>query len=78
MELPQAPPVVLLNAWYPKILAENYVQIVADAYTTSDIIYKWDQIAITIDSDASNALPNFRISAFRNKSCDSITNTGVF
>lgn len=47
-----------------------------DAYTTSDIIYKWDRTAVTIDKDAKNILPNFRISAFENKSCDSTTNTG--
>ncbi|OZC11308.1 Cation transporter family protein [Onchocerca flexuosa] len=52
--------------------------IIADAYTTSDIVYKWDHTAITIDKDAKNTLPNFRISAFENKSCDSTTNTGTY
>lgn len=47
-----------------------------DAYTTSDIIYKWDETGITIDKTANGALPNFEISAYKNATCDSVTNTG--
>lgn len=50
---------------------------IADAYTTSDIIYKWDQVGISVDEGANGALPNFVISAYKNSTCDSVTNTGI-
>ncbi|VDK67407.1 unnamed protein product [Litomosoides sigmodontis] len=63
---------------YPMDVQECLIDFASYAYTTSDIVYKWDRTAIAIDKDASNALPNFRIVAFENKSCDSITNTGTY
>ncbi|VDN05270.1 unnamed protein product [Thelazia callipaeda] len=63
---------------YPMDVQECLIDFASYAYTTSDIIYKWDHSAITIDKAASNALPNFRIDAFKNKSCDSVTNTGIY
>ncbi|VDP11385.1 unnamed protein product [Onchocerca flexuosa] len=63
---------------YPMDVQECFIDFASYAYTTSDIVYKWDHTAITIDKDAKNTLPNFRISAFENKSCDSTTNTGTY
>uniref|UniRef100_A0A914S0K3 Neurotransmitter-gated ion-channel transmembrane domain-containing protein n=1 Tax=Parascaris equorum TaxID=6256 RepID=A0A914S0K3_PAREQ len=34
------------------------------AYTTNDIIYKWDQVGISVDEGANGALPNFVISTY--------------
>ncbi|EFO22622.1 hypothetical protein LOAG_05864 [Loa loa] len=63
---------------YPMDVQECLIDFASYAYTSNDIVYKWDRAAIKIDKDANNALPNFRISAFENKSCDSTTNTGTY
>lgn len=51
---------------------------ILDAYTTNDIIYQWDDIGIELAPTANGALPNFEISALRNDTCHSKTNTGLF
>uniref|UniRef100_A0A914XXW0 Ig-like domain-containing protein n=1 Tax=Panagrolaimus superbus TaxID=310955 RepID=A0A914XXW0_9BILA len=48
------------------------------AYTTNDIIYKWDSDGIEVHPKANGALPNFVISSLSNATCDSVTNTGTY
>ncbi|VDM66252.1 unnamed protein product [Strongylus vulgaris] len=48
------------------------------AYTTDDIKYEWDTEAIRIHDGANGALPNFDIAMFRNGTCHSKTNTGIY
>ncbi|KHN82095.1 Glutamate-gated chloride channel [Toxocara canis] len=63
---------------YPMDVQECLIDFASYAYTTSDIIYKWDQVGITIEEGANGALPNFEITAYKNSTCDSITNTGTY
>ncbi|VDN55305.1 unnamed protein product [Dracunculus medinensis] len=63
---------------YPMDVQECLIDFASYAYTTSDIIYKWDETGITIDKTANGALPNFEISAYKNATCDSVTNTGTY
>ncbi|KAI6198171.1 hypothetical protein M3Y94_01313300 [Aphelenchoides besseyi] len=48
------------------------------AYTTADIIYKWQDVSVQLAKTADGALPNFEITRVRNATCDSATNTGTY
>nr|QRW38240.1 glutamate-gated chloride channel subunit 4 [Parascaris univalens] len=63
---------------YPMDVQECLIDFASYAYTTNDIIYKWDQVGISVDEGANGALPNFVISAYKNSTCDSVTNTGTY
>ncbi|KAL3096953.1 hypothetical protein niasHS_002669 [Heterodera schachtii] len=63
---------------YPMDVQSCLIDFASYAYTTNDIIYKWDQVGVEIAPTANGALPNFEIASLENNTCDSVTNTGTY
>ncbi|KAF7636309.1 Glutamate-gated chloride channel [Meloidogyne graminicola] len=63
---------------YPMDIQLCLIDFASYAYTTNDIIYKWNEIGIEISETANGALPNFEIASINNSTCDSVTNTGNY
>ncbi|CAI5442235.1 unnamed protein product [Caenorhabditis angaria] len=63
---------------YPMDHQNCEIAFASYAYTTDDIEYVWDVPAIQIHEKANGALPNFEIASFKNGSCTSKTNTGIY
>lgn len=56
---------------------EAYKALIADAYTTDDIIYEWDDVSITTTESVGNVLPSFLVVGYHNSTCSSNTTTGA-
>ncbi|KAI6195365.1 hypothetical protein M3Y96_01223500 [Aphelenchoides besseyi] len=63
---------------YPMDWQECFIDFASYAYTTADIIYKWQDVSVQLAKTADGALPNFEITRVRNATCDSKTNTGSY